>query len=285
MNNAKNIHLNDPIVISQIIKYLYSHQFKHQPLMAAIENTTDLDFIKHNDYLVCPRFIGTRCWIIFYQLDNVYYAVNFPKNKSKNVVLYSIDIVVNADFYAGTVMEGTYFKTENTKYLIIDEVYVLAGDNQLLKSKTDRLLQTSNYFKLNVKVNDAYQMHMCLHTNFEQSSLKDLYQRIKNNKINELVFYPQIYGMKIYLYTITKEDLIETVIKLADFYLLKTIHPDVYQLHTVDQNYRVGIALIPDTRTSKLCRQWFKNTNEKQLKVECKLHPDKQKWIPIRLLH
>nr|AEX62654.1 putative mRNA enzyme [Moumouvirus Monve] len=44
-------------------------------------------------------------------------------------------------------MEGIYFNVDERKFLIVDEVYKLAGQDQMLKPKCDRLEMLTQNFK------------------------------------------------------------------------------------------------------------------------------------------
>lgn len=83
----KNAQLGSRDVKNKILRYLYSRvniNIKHENII----NKNDLDSIRDNEYIICPRFSGTRSWIIFFQLENNYYAVNFPKHSQKKKKIY-----------------------------------------------------------------------------------------------------------------------------------------------------------------------------------------------------
>jgi hypothetical protein len=79
---------------------------------------------------------------------------------------------------------------------------------------------------------------------------------------------------------------------LATFEVRKTDVPDVYKLFLVEKvvvngknglkSKKMGIAYLPDTKCSVLCRNVVgSNPNSKALMV-CKFSNDKNKWIPIQ---
>lgn len=290
-SHDKNLNLRSAEVKNEILKYLYSSGINVNSRHEKICNSRDLDNIRDSDYVICPKFRGTRTWVIFFHSvrSNVYYAVNFPKHsqrKREDIVIHPIEINVDTKFYHGTIMEGIYYKDSNTKYLIIDEVYVLGGENQLLKSKDDRLNYLSTYFKDSIRINLNYSMIVTQYYLIGKKSLKELYDSIKKDtRIQEIIFYPQQYGKKIYLYTIIDTDLIDNVIKTAILYFQKTSTPDVYNLLSCDSKTKIGMAYIPDTETSKKCKEWFKlNKKAKELIVKCRFDMVKKLWIPIELV-
>ncbi|XWV26074.1 putative mRNA capping enzyme [Tupanvirus soda lake] len=284
----KNANLGSREVKNNILKYLYSSNINLNLKYEIITSEKDLDNIRDNDYIICPRFGGTRSWILFFQIDNNYYAVNFPKHsqrKKEDLYIHPIEMSVCKQFYRGTIMEGIFFRIDEKKYLVVDEVYMLGGQNQLLKPKDDRLNYLKKYFQKYTNINENYYMYVSQYFTPSKSSLKELYEKIKSDpKIQDIIFYPKIYGRKIYNYTIIDSDLVDNVIKLAQFYMQKTASPDVFNLLAPNTKNKIDIAYIPDAQTSKMCRQWFKDNKAKELFVKCQMDMEKKKWIPIELV-
>ena len=206
-------------------------------------------------------------------------------NKNSGLRIHPIDLGVSPEFYRGTIMEGIYFRMDEKRYLVVDEVYVLAGKNQLSKSKDDRMDYLSKYFKDSVRSNQNFTIYVSHFFQISKQSLYELNNKIKNDtKIRELLFYPKMYGRPIYAYTIIDSDLVDNVVKLAKFRIKKTASPDVYHLISIDSGEKIDIAHIPNISTSKTCRQWFKDYNAKELVVKCRLDNEKKKWIPVELI-
>ncbi len=286
-NNNKNPNIQAPETKNMILKYLYS-KVNLDMKQDNILNMSDLDTIKSNDYIICPRFSGTRCWILFFEHNDSYYAVSFPKHsqrKKEQINIYPIDCRASKELYRGTIMEGIYFKFDEVRYLVIDEVHVISGENQLLKSKDDRLDHLANYLKSNIQISSTFHIYVSQFYQINKNSLKKLFEKLKSDtNIQEIIFYPKIYGGKIYRYTIIDEDLTDHVIKLAYFNLQKTPNPDVYNLMCGNTNTKVDIAYIPDIECSKKCKRWFKDHKKNILPVKCQMDMDKNKWIPIELV-
>jgi hypothetical protein len=281
----KNPNLDMSETKKMIFKYLSNHvnMDSHQEI---IKDEKDLDVIREGDYVVCPRFDGARIWAVFMHDGNDYYAVSFPKygkNKVDNK-LYPIPINVSQHIYNGTIMEGIYVKIDSDQYLIIDEIYMLAGQTQLTKPKDDRLKYLSEtvdkYFRM------VPNFRVCTSKFFyiNEENLSELYAKIKSGvNIREIVFYPKTVG-KIFRYTIVSTDLEDDEIKLATFRMYKTSNPDVYNLYVPRTNNMVDIAYIPDTKTSKKCKQWFKDFATNELHVKCTMDVSSKKWIPVELM-
>ena len=288
MEYIKNANLGSREIKNMILKYLYTSDVNLNLKYENINNKRDLDNIRDNEYIICPRFSGTRSWIIFFHVNNNYYAVNFPKHsqrKKEDLKIHSIDISVAKEFYRGTIMEGIFFRMDDKKYLIIDEVYMLSGENQLLKSKDDRLNNLTQYIKTMINCNQNYFMYVSQYFHIDKKSLKELYEKIKADpKIQDLIFYPKIYGRKIYNYTIIDSDLVDNIIKIAQFRMEKTKKTDVYNLFSLSSDNKIDIAYVPDMETSKKCRQWFKYSKNKDVLVKCQMDMNKKKWIPMELI-
>lgn len=286
--NGKNLNLNSMNVKNKILQYLYTNTEELNLKHESITSINDLDNIRDNEYIICPRVCGTRSWILFCYIDDIYYAVSFPKHsqhRKEALKIFSIDIAVAQSFYSGTIMEGIYYKSNNVRYLIVDEVYILAGVTQMLKPKDDRLGNLSNYFKSKTNTNIEYYMYVTQFYAIDKSSLEILYSKIKSDpEIQDIIFYPKMYGLKIYNYTITDTDKIDNIIKFADFCMQKTGSPDVYNLLSCDTQTKIDIAYIPDIKTSKKCKEWFKYAKVKELKVKCQMNMEKKKWVPIEII-
>lgn len=287
-SNNKNAELSTADTKNKILGYLYKSGIKIDTRHESILSMKDMDNIRDGDYVICPRFTGTRSWIIFFSIDESYFAVSFPKHsqrKREEIRIYPIDISVRKNFYRGTIMEGIYFRNGDIKNLIIDEVYILAGENQCFKPKNDRLANLAKHIKTSVSASPNFSISVTQVYSINEKSLKNLYEKIKTEpSIQEIIFYPKTYGLKIYSYTILDTDSIDNIIKITQFNLQKTTSPDVYNLLSLENKTKIGIAYIPDMETSKKCKQWFKDYKKKILLVKCQLHTEKQKWIPMEMV-
>mgnify|MGYP001026547852 CR=1 FL=1 len=71
------------------------------------------------------------------------------------------------------------------------------------------------------------------------------------------------------------------------YWMIKTDTPDVYELfneENIIKATRIGVALIPDIKTSKTIREIMKNKNvSSSVKVECCYNDKFKKWYPVRV--
>lgn len=286
----KNLDLNCENVKKTIFKYLYSHELNHMLSYDIINNFSDINSIKEGDYIICPKYEGTRSWILFFYDKNteVYYAVNFPKHnirKRNEIRIFPLDIQANPIFYLGSIMEGIYYKYEDTKYLIIDEVYYFAGEDQSLKSKDARLNFITNNLKHISYASNKIYIHVSKYYNINKSSLTELFNIVKtDDRVQELTFYPRNIGSKIYTYAIKDDDLIDHVITVGIYVMQKTSKTEVYNMIVPKSKDKIGIAYIPNMETSKKCKKWFTNNKKKELLVKFQKDSVTKKWIPVELV-
>jgi hypothetical protein len=280
----KNYNLDNKDVKNKILKYLHQRvdiEMKHVP----ITTNKEVDIIRNNDYIICPRFEGTRSWIIFFQTKQDRYAVNFPKqgmHKQVKLKIFPIDMDAVSAVYGGSIMEGIFYRVEDECYLVVDEIYMLNGVNLLTKNKSDRLNMLIKILPTHFSMKNKFRLHVsqCFRTN--ESDIIELNKKIMNdNRIQELLFYPSIYSQDrpIYKYTIISTDLVPDIVTLATFKMFKTDKPDVYNLVCISKEVKKGIAYIPDMETSKKCKLWMKK--KKETTVICKYLIDKNKWMPM----
>lgn len=251
-----------------------------------ISKWSDVDTITPQKYIVCAREEGTKVWVVFYQSGECFYSVNFvrdyPKDLNK-IKIYPVNITATKSIYSGTILECIHYKIENVHHYAIFEVYTLGGENQLLKSKSERLkIMNESLMKYVAKTSDC-NIYICPHFAITKETLEnDIFEKVKiNPNIKEIVFSPKVYGNPVYTYKIIKNDLVDQVVKICTFKMCKLNHVDQYNLLNIRTGEVVEEAYIPDITTSKLCQQWFK-TKQKEILVTCKLDHIKLKWIPFQ---
>jgi len=284
----KNENIDTIPIKRKIIKYLME-RVKTRSLPMRIANKNDLDHIEGGDYIVCPQYEGTRSWIIFVSFDQDIYAVSFPKRRTYDFELtkiFPIDIVADPSIYSGTIMEGIYNVTNGIKTFIVDDMYYLAGQLQITKSKDHRLQYASDSIRKLFGGSSNFRICVAYCYQIQKNELESLYNRIKTDSmINEIIFYPKLYGVKIYKYIIMSDDVIDKIIKTNAFVMRKTKKSDIYELLDITTNKKIDIAIIPDMHTSKMCKKWFVHNKTDTLTVKCQYIFDKKKWMPLKIIN
>lgn len=285
--DIKNADLNEPKIRNKIFKYLINKLDGDQKIEPITKNK-DLDTIRDNNYVICPRFAGSRSWIIFFSTKSNFYGVSFPKhniNKQSDIRIFPVGFEAKKKIYRGTIMEGVFCRENEERYFVVDEIHTYAGENQLLKTKQDRLRHLSDNLIHDFIMKNNFRLYISQVYSTKSQDIIELYSKIKADaKIQEIIFYPQIYGNKIYKYSVIDKDLNADVINLSKFEMHITPSPDVYNLIDINSEKKIGIAYIPDIATSKECKSWFKSNKTKKLTVNCKLHMEKNRWIPIEIV-
>lgn len=287
--HIKNYQINSPQIKNQIFRYLHSN-VTNPPDHDLILKESDLDIIKNSDYIICPKFNGIRSWIICMRIENVYYSIIFPRynRKPSNIVIKPLEIPMSKMFYHGTILEGIHYLMDDVNNILIDEVYMIGGEDQTIKSKEDRLNYLSGCLMKGLMRNSFYNIFVSQFFQVDKNSIKELYQKIKSDTtIQGIIFYPKIYKqLKIFTYTILDSDLENDIIKISSFKMIKTPKPDVYDLLSMESsNEKVDIALVPDMESSKKYKSWFNDSGKKKLQVRCRWHEEKKKWIPIEVVN
>ncbi len=84
----------------------------------------------------------------------------------------------------------------------------------VLKSKSDRLCDLSNNIKIDMTCDNNYNIYVSKYFHIDKDNLKIIFDNIKRDtKIQDITFFPQSYGLKVYSYTIIDTDTVDLVIK------------------------------------------------------------------------
>jgi len=284
---SKNLDLNKNATKQKILNYI-AEKVSSKDIPVNINNNADLDKIKKENYIICPKSEGIRSWLVFIKFGKCYYAVNFPKYRMYDINklnIFPVEITADPVVYNGTIMEGIYNVINGVKTFIIDDMYYFSGKMEIPKMKDDRLFNSIDLIRDYFGGNPNFKIYVSHYFSINKDSLGSLYNKIKNDPmINEIIFYPKLYGGKIYKYSITNNDLIDKVIKIMIFNMKKTKKTEIYDLIDTKTNNKIDIAMIPDLQTSKMCKRWFMINKTDTLLVKCKFAFDKNKWIPVELI-
>jgi len=282
MSAPKNIDINYTAVKNKIIEYLNSRvDMDNKPVQLMSEQ--QVNYMKGQDYVMCPKYKGSRTWILFFKDKHNYYSVSFPihshhKSLNLNVQIFPLDILISETMYAGTIMEGTYFKISGVKYFVIDEIHLLCGEKQHLKNREYKLKYASDIFKDNIIQNPYFFLTVAAVFKDTQEDIIKLYDKIKHNaNIEGIIFYPRIIKDKIFVYTVLQEDKEDDIVHYNVFKMVTGKKSDVYFL--LDGTKKV-LAHIPNVEVSKKCKKWFSN-RIKEVNVRCRSSSDG--WIPLEL--
>lgn len=295
MSILKNLDLDLDMTKNKLIKFIQTNVTNINHKLIDITDLSQLDSIReHPDtYIICPRLVGTRSWILIAVIDDIYYAVNFPKhniNKRIDIKIFPINLTMKSACYNGTILEGIYTNINGLRKLVIDEVYMYSGQNQMLKSKSDRLTDLSNYIGRDFnQLPGSFELYVSKFYRVNRDDLKCLFDKIKTDKgkkdeyIQDIILYPQIFGKNIFQYKIIDTDTNDDIIKISILRMTKTKAVDSYKLFSIDDE-EMGLAYVPDARSTALFKTWFRNKRTKEIFAKCKLDVTRNRWIPFELV-
>lgn len=226
--------------------------------------------------------------------------------------------IYNGSFFDGIFIND---RRTNTKTFIIQDVYKLRGYDMTTDTIKNKLLKLSMYLNQNYKPTDPENkltlVVNTLHELNEIGHIKEIMDKTKIYATRGLTFYPEITtNMKlIFLFTnepthetitTTNTDIINTDIQKKLVYsfknktnnkIIKTLEvrktdaPDVYYIMCCEKYIensinkikiiKLGIALVPDTKCSSLCRNILDSKKNNKALMKCQLDENKNRWIPI----
>lgn len=247
-------------------------------------NLTNLDVIdtmQPNDYIITPEKDGNRGWIVFTIINKIYFAVYVPKNdRDKNI--YAIDIQAKQNIYKGTILECTHVIECKCHQYIVDEAHCALGIPVTDMIKYDRLQKIENIFATDIMQSNNNKMYVTKYYQINKEKIELLYMNIKSDpSISKIILHPNNSNKRAYIYTLSDSDRIDQTVVYGNIVLQKTKNTDVYNVYDPDKN---GIALIPDTTTSKMCKEWFKKNKTGFVLTKSKFDIKRQKWIPVAII-
>ena len=311
--------INDLDIKTKIIDYLFNSLELYKFRFKMLDNLQQLEFLKDNAHYVSPNFKGYNYFLIFMKIDNLSYCLAIDKKKityQKNKLNINMTKVIKLNIKAiHTLFKGSIFdcKFINNNTMIIKDCYKLMGNSLLqmemfqklsyLSKIIDNQIYNNSYF--DIKINKLYKYEEL------DNLIKHIIPKCKYN-IQGLVFFPSYSGITI-IYTnntnkqnkplIEKNDNIENVTynlitdiknilknraycyenegERKKLLIERTDISDVYNVFENDT--RIGIAHIPNMKTSEYCRN---ELNEGETKMfNCIFNNKYKKWLPLSIYH
>jgi len=251
---------------------------------------------KENGY-ISVQFQGIPYLIFFTTINEIQYNLLISKKElrsenSKNILremkIYNLPkFTVPNNYYTGTILDGKIIKTSKMNHsFMIHEIYNSHFESIELKEKyqiieNDFIPHLAKFNKIEFKIVRLYNYDELPSLLFEKLSKSRF-------KIIGLMFLPK-FTKSYYVYTnelefnslqdkkpyVPKKTYYES---LVEFNMKNTDNPDVYYLYDINDNEKVGLAHIPDIKTS----HFFKNIFMKQgmARVKCIKSDKFGKWVP-----
>ena len=286
--NNVGYKINNYLLKKKIINYLDSNVDKFKLTENLILQEDDLLTVKNNSYVAIPNIVGEDYIFVSVKLQDIFYVILIEKKTLKNMQninyndlnMISIRIRLASDVYKGTIFDGRIINLGGCSGFIINKIYKLYGkdtqDNTIYETYKDiekfieeSYIIDSNMNSILFKLNRIYKLN-------ELDKL--INEKIPNSKFkfSSIDFIAEDLS-KTYRYYYTNQDF-----ELKEAVMFgKLISTDVIELFTKDENNkikRIGIAHIPDIKTSRMCNEHISNSDLSILK--CKLDYRFKKWVP-----
>ena len=286
--NSVGYKINNYLIKKKIIDYLQNSIDVFRFNENFILNEDDLLKIKNKEYLIIPNIVGEDYIFIAKKINENYYVVliekktltDFKNINYNNLNIIYIQIRLKIKTYEGTIFDGRIVNLGGCCAFIINKIHMLNGNN-LKDQKINEIYKLAEDF-----ISDSYVIDPNMNTIlFKLNKIYKLneIEILVNDKIPNSKFkfssldFVDCYCNKTYRYYYTNQDYDN---KTAIMYG-KLINVDVVELFSKDINdkiKRIGIAHIPDIKTSQICNQYI--SSSQLTSIKCKLNYRFKKWIP-----
>ena len=263
-----------------------------------LKTDEQLETIVNEDGYVAVQFQGIAYMIFFTQLNGKQYNIliskkelksDLDKNIVKNVKMFYMNIpYVNKKYYNGSILDGKITKFGKTSnQFVIHELYYRPYMNMDLIKKHDIIKE--EILPSFSKIEEIDFMMARLYKYEDLPSV--LFEKLpkSQSRVIGLMFLSKVtkpyyvYTNEIELNTIkVKKEIPNTKVyenSLTEFKMVPTKNTDVYNLYDLDDGDEIGLAYIPNIRTSHYFANLFKR--ESEIKVQCIKSEKFNKWIPI----
>jgi hypothetical protein len=321
LGNSDATIINDLSIKNKIIDYLFNSIEMSKYRFNMIDNLQKLNYLKDNIHYVSPNFKGFNYFLVFISINNINQCfvidkkkLSYHRNKvnAKFINIYRIKIQTSLSLYNGTIFDTKLVRKNNKYIMLINDCYIMMGNKVLTMEMSDKMKYINGI--INTQFTDS-----CKHFLIKVNRLY-LYEDIDEivNKIIPkcdidilgLVFFPKYSGItsiyiekkqdKIDIFnnteTVSNESyhLIKNIVEFLSqrkysyengtnikLYIIKTEITDVYNLY--DEDTKVGIAHVPNMKTSLFLQQNIKTENK--YKVNCVYNKKFDKYIPLSLIN
>jgi len=286
--NSVGYKINNYLIKKKIIDYLQDNVDVFRFNDNLISDEDNLLTIKNQDYIVVPNIVGEDYIFVSIKLKENYFVVliekktisNFKNINYNNLNIISIQIRLKADTYKGTIFDGRVVNLGGCCAFIINKVHMLYGNNLNGKDIYD-IYQTTEDFISESYVIDPNMNTILFKLNriYELNEIDTLInEKIPNSKFkfSSLDFISNDCS-KTFRYFYTNQDY---DLKTATMYG-KLLNVDVIELFSEDESdkiRRIGIAHVPDIKTSQICNQYV--SPSELTAIKCKLNYRFKKWVP-----
>lgn len=294
-NKSKEYILNQMSILFSGIKFNSRYAKVYNDKYSKNLNNPHIFFLKSS---------GTPYLLFLSQINNTNYCFLIDKKTNEKYTFPKIMIPpydFDCDLYKGTLFECELIRDKQNEWSLgINDIYYHKGKNLNKTIIIDRLNIIHRLFDTEFKQNKYSGVcPIFIKKYFDYKQIKDAYENfIPNLKYNIRGFYfvplKTEYSKILYLfskdqsliknYGNNKENKSHVKRKKTIFRIMKTLKPDVYELYLKEGNNLVkqGNALVQTIETSHKILEFFKDKDPMdEIKVECELNINFNKWVPI----
>jgi hypothetical protein len=235
-----------------------------------------------------------------------------------SIQLFQFNMKINDDIFKGTIFDGKLIQNNNDYIFLIQDCFYLMGNKMLdmtMSKKMDHMNNIMNtYFKKDKNI-ESYckNFEFKLNKLYNYDELEDLISNLSKFTFqsNGLIFYPQKSGITVLfiekkvekVIISTSNDTIEQksyhiINDFIDFlksrsysyeansmikpmWLSRTEVPDVYDISEKEHGDKIGIAMIPNLKTSQMCDNII---GDSMVRFNCVYSNKFKKWIPLNVV-
>ena len=234
----------------------------------------------------------------------------------KTIQILQINMKTSESIFRGTIFDGKLIQTNNEFIFLIQDCLYLMGNKMLEMEMNQKLTHLDtilkNHFKKD-KTSYCSNFEFKLNKLYKYQELELLIENLPKLSIstNGIIFYPKFSGVNVIHIEkkLEKVDIssnnneiieqksyhiihdfvnflksrtysYESNGKTKLWWLSRTLIPDVYDISEKENGDKVGIALIPNLKTSQLCDDII---IDKSVKFNCVLCNKFKKWIPLNI--
>jgi hypothetical protein len=304
--------VNDEIK-TKIIDWLYTKIDLSKHRYIILNSIQRLENLQENQHYVSPNFKGYNYLLLMLTINDKQYCVAIDRKKlsyhksqldMKTIDVIQLHIKCSDAIFRGSIFDGKLIQN----VFLIQDCFHLMGSSILNMEMLQKMQHLDTILNTNFKKNNYFDIKLNkLHTYEELENMIKNMQKLSFST-NGIIFYPPKSGITI-LHIEKKNDKVEiksnnevieqksyNIIvdfvdflksrnysyesnsKMKRFWLTRTIIPDVYDISENKDSSKLGIALIPNLKTSHMCDEIIK---DQPVQFNCVFCNKFKKWIPL----
>ena len=288
---------------------------KFPRIKLSYENILHKKVFKFDLLIAIPE--GIKCFVWFTNENNVNVCYTLELMDGAITKLKREYACFNSELVFGTIMFGTKFKSKNTIFFTIENIYYYKGSSLYNLKYKNKLKLLRSIFSTDIKQASYNNLFVIFGVPMMKTSYVDMmkeidalpykikyiqYQNFENTNVNDVIL--TLYKKKHYIEYVK-------ITKRFIFNVKPDTQYDIYHLYIENQEY-YDVAYIPDFKTSVLMNSIFRNIKEnrnldlleesdnddefeddnidkyvflnKECKMECNYNDKFKRWAPIKVV-